>query len=104
VECDERVRIELADDRHRGELEIGNQTARQIEVVFEISIETPVRPPSMMLLDRRGASSPMPADRNPATIRPTFEISRTTVSRHHVAPSRALFGTSHARAARQGHR
>ena len=50
-----------------GRLTSGSQTDSGRPVVFASSIETPVTPPSMKLLDSRNPFRPMPADRMPSS-------------------------------------
>ena len=51
-----------------GRLKTGSQTDSEMPVTFDTSIETPVTPPSMKLLDSRKPCSPMLADRMPSAI------------------------------------
>src|SRR5437667_1508364 len=62
----------------KGRLTRGSQIASGSRVTLASSIEMPVTPPSMKLLDSRKPFSPMPAERMPSTIRPAFNISRST--------------------------
>ena len=48
-----------------GRFTSGSNSARGSPVVFESSMDTPVTPPSMKLLDSRNPFSPIPADRIP---------------------------------------
>jgi hypothetical protein len=59
-----------------GALTIGSQTDNGAPVVFASSIDTPVTPPSMKLLDSRNPSSPIAADRMPRTMSSAFSASR----------------------------
>src|SRR5688572_2834793 len=59
-----------------GTLTSGSQTANGAPVIFASSIETPVTPPSMKLLESRKPFSPMPADRIPAAISTVLSASR----------------------------
>jgi hypothetical protein len=59
-----------------GRLTIGSQTASGTPVVFASSIDTPVMPPSMKLLDNRNPLSPMAAEQIPRAMSATLCASR----------------------------
>ena len=58
-----------------GRLKIGSQIERATPVSFETSIDTPVTPPSMKLLERRKPCSPIPAETIPSTMSRTLKTS-----------------------------
>ena len=59
-----------------GRLTSGSQIESDMPVTFDSSIEIPVTPPSMKLLERRNPCRPMLADRMPSTMRTTLTVSR----------------------------
>src|SRR2546422_1185637 len=58
-----------------GRFTSGNSTARDTPVVLASSMQMPVTPPSMKLLDSRNPFSPMPADRIPSAMSAAFNNS-----------------------------
>src|SRR5687768_11071531 len=74
-----------------GRLKTGSQTDSAVPVTFDTSIETPVTPPSMKLLDSRKPCRPRLAERMPSRISRLF--SSSGVARVSARRSGARIGT-----------
>src|SRR4051812_26836827 len=61
-----------------GRLATAIQMEREVPVTLDASIEMPVTPPSMKLLESRKPCRPIPADRMPSTTRNALRNSRRT--------------------------
>ena len=60
------------------------QIDRGVPVTFDTSMDTPVTPPSMKLLESRNPWIPIPADRIPSRIR---TVCRSACEKRFTAPS-----------------
>src|SRR5258706_13599034 len=76
----------------KGRLITGRSSDSDMPVVFATSIEIPVTPPSMKLLDRRKPFSPIAAERTPSAISPVFSDSWASRLRNTVLRRHSLYG------------